>query len=137
MAVTDLIFSNQEIGSSKNSVFVMHYSYGIEGGRSLDTTGYTYDNIYTGHVIIRNTTNNDFKPMPVTGEPFASGSAYAALPADHEIVGLTIEDRATILPMAPIIQGGKVNQTAESVIPYAYTDEIREALSNIEFSQDY
>lgn len=137
MAVTNLVTTDQVYNASKNSVFVMHYSYGLEGGRSLDMTGYTPDVLHTGHVIIRDTTTNDFKPMPVTGEPFASGSAYAALPADHEIIGLTIEDRATDLPMAPVIMGGKVNQTPESVVPYAYTDEIRAALPNINFSQDF
>ena len=72
----------QTFDTSKDEIVIRNYVAGIIGGRSLDVTGYTEPTIKAGHVIIRDTETDVYKPMPVSGE------AYGTLPEGHEYVVL-------------------------------------------------
>lgn len=100
------------------------------GGRSLNIAGYKPPTIQAGHVIIRDKTTNDYKPMPVND----AGDAYAALPADHDVVGVAYSSALTKLAFMTIMVRGTVNQMS---CPYPYTEAIKTKLSpNILFTQD-
>lgn len=91
----------------------------IKGGVVLDTTGYTEEYIKAGHIIIKTTDNGKdiYKPMPI------SGSAYAALPASHEYVGVNIHTVPTDEPFVAVLTIGEVN---EKLLPYPI-DSIKSA----------
>ena len=64
-----------------DSIVIKKHITDIEGGRTLDMTGYPEDVLYAAHVIISQTTNGDkvYKPMPVVK---VSGYTYTAVPVD-------------------------------------------------------
>ena len=64
--------------SGKESVIIRNYVNGIMGGVILDMTGFSGEFIQCGHIIIRDTKSGEYKPMPVTGE------AYASLPENQD-----------------------------------------------------
>lgn len=120
----------QTFDSSNDGIVIRNYVAGIVGGRSLDVTGFTEPTIKAGHVIIRDTETDVYKPMPV------SGNAYASLPANHEYVGVL---RATILtskPLASIMYSGEVNDV---VCPYpvdTIKSALKEAIPTLVFMHD-
>jgi len=80
-----------------DSIVIKENIEAIRGGKTLDVTGYTQPIIKAGHVVIMETSNEEYKPMPV------SGSAYAALPAGHVYVGVMIASILTRNPQASIL----------------------------------
>lgn len=123
MAVeTNLSNNIISLGGNFDNIVIVDNFQSKRGGASLDVTEYTPSTIYAGHVIIRtadtsNPGNYIYKPMPVTGEPFASGSAYGALPADHEYYGIQIQTMPTNRAMVGILLRGTVNPS-DSCNPY-------------------
>ncbi len=101
------------VGGSKSDVAITHKTADIPGGRTLDTAGFTAEVIESGHVIIRETTTDVYKPMPVTGD------TYAALPEGHEFAGVLDGSILTAKPAAAIMVEGTVNNLAS---PYPPTD---------------
>lgn len=77
----------------------------MDGGVTLDTTGFTKPNIRSGHIIIRETGEDVYKPMPLN----AGGTAYAALPADHEYFGFAVQSVLTAKPFVGVTYHGKIN----------------------------
>lgn len=61
-------------GSSKDSIVIVDNFQSIRGGRTLDVTGYAPATIQAGHVIIKETSSGNLKPMPAT-EATTSGVA--------------------------------------------------------------
>ena len=115
MAVqVNLVDEIVNIDNSKDSIVIIDNQFSIPGGKSLDTTGFTADVINAGHVIIRETSTGNYKPMPLdVGE-----TAYAALPANHTYEGVLV---ATILkkrPFAGVMLEGWVNEAAS---PFSVT----------------
>lgn len=51
----------------KESIVIKLNLDAIDGGRSLDVTGFGPKVIQAGHVIIKETSSGNFKPMPVVG----------------------------------------------------------------------
>ncbi|MDR0733802.1 MAG: hypothetical protein LBF08_07070 [Dysgonamonadaceae bacterium] len=128
MAVTSL--NNADIpgfDAGLDSVTITNYIEGIPGGRSLDVTGFPLKAIRAGHVVIKETAKDNYKPMPVNGE------AYDSLPSDHTIVGVVVASVTTDEAMVGIMVRGSVN---EVVSPYPITEEIKVALPLIRFTQD-
>lgn len=106
------------INTSLDEVVIRNYVAGIIGGRTLDVTGITEPILKAGHVIIRDTETDTYKPMPV------SGNAYDSLPENHEYVGVLRGSILTSKPLAAIMYNGEVNDVAS---PYPL-DTIKEAL---------
>jgi len=129
MAVTSLN-NNADINgfdAGIESVVIVSYIEGIPGGRSLNVEGYTPSVIKAGHVVIKETATGDYKPMPV------SGDAYATLPGGHTIEGIVVASVTKDLPSVGIMVRGSVNQIAS---PYPVTSAIKTALPLIRFTQD-
>lgn len=83
------ILNRQSLNYSEDydSIIITDYFQGKRGGVTLDFTGYPRDYVRAGHVVIKETGVDDsHKPMPIN----AGGTAYAALPADHEYYGFTV-----------------------------------------------
>ncbi|WP_138481551.1 hypothetical protein [Dyadobacter bucti] len=108
MATTTLNGASVQINTGKESVVIKLALDGIEGGRSLDVTGFGPAVIYAGHVIIQDTVSKDFKPMPLT----TNDTVYGSLPANHVYVGVLRASVLKSLPMAGILTNGTVNPEA-------------------------
>ena len=81
-------------------------------------TDFEGDFIRKGHVIIYNKTTEVFKPMPV------SGDAYATLPSGFEYAGVACATKSVKEPFVAIMYSGEVNDVAS---PYK-VDSIKSAL---------
>ena len=101
----------------------------VIGGRTLDTTGYTPEVIKAGSVVIKEDATGNHKPMPVNSE----ATAYAALPANHSVVGVVISTVDTKKPFVGISIRGSVNEEAS---PYPPTTAIKTALPRINFFKE-
>jgi hypothetical protein len=64
--VVDLVDKGVQVNSSLDSIVIIKNDFSIPGGKSLDVTGYAYDVLQAGHVIIRETATGNYKPMPAT-----------------------------------------------------------------------
>ena len=91
----------------------------IIGGRTLDMTGFPDGIIKAGHVIIRETATDTWKPLGV------SDGAYTALPEGHTYEGVLRASKPAAEPLASIMYEGEVNDLAS---PYPVTEAIRTAL---------
>lgn len=108
MAVADLTSSNS-ITTGNDSIVIIKNLGDIPGGRTLDVTGFTPDVIKAGHLIIRDTVGGEYKPNPI------SGTDFAALPANHEYVGVLVSSIQKSRPFAAIMDRGDV---LEPAMPY-------------------
>ena len=133
MAVADLTNNdNQKTSTGKETVVIRDKFEEIRGGRTLDVTGYPLDVITAGHVIIKETATGEFKPFPLSTD----GTAYATLPADHEIAGILISTIRTDKPFAGILIRGSVNPNAAPFSMTAILDAVKAALPLITFLAD-
>lgn len=123
---TNLNNVQQEVDTGNDSIVIMQYIDGIQGGRSLDTTGFTETVIQAGHVVIKDS-DRVYKPMPV------KSGAYDTLPEGSSYVGVVQASVLTERAMAGIMIRGKVNEVAS---PYAVTAAIKTALPHIIFTED-
>ena len=127
MAQANLNGTPLEISTDNDSIVIKKTLIDIPGGKTLDVTGFTPEVINAGHIIIEQTATKELKPMPV------SGSAYAALPADHTYKGVLIATVLTKKPLASIMLSGDVNEVAS---PFAVPAAAKTALTHILFTQD-
>lgn len=87
MGATANLSSEMEVlNAGMDSVVIRHYVAGIIGGRTLDVSNYNLPVIKAGHVVIRDTSTDTYKPMPVK----SSGDGYDSLPGSHEYVGVVV-----------------------------------------------
>lgn len=66
MATTNLNNTWEEIITGNDNIVIVDNFQSIRGGRSLDTTGFAPEVIKAGHVIIKETSTSEYKPMPAT-----------------------------------------------------------------------
>lgn len=92
----------------------------IQGGKVLDVSGFKGEYIRAGHVIIRDTAKDVYKPMPLN----EGGDAYDTLPGSHEYVGVCVSTKSVKEPFVSIMHSGVVNDVAG---PYPL-DTIKTAL---------
>lgn len=118
--------------SEKDSIVIQLNLETIAGGRTLDTTGFTPTVINAGHVIIRETSTGNHKPMPLNG----GATAYAALPAGHTYVGVLVASLLTTKPFAAIMVRGTVNIVASPFDPSSILSAFSTAVPLIRFTQD-
>ena len=93
--------------NSKDSIVIRDNFQSIRGGSTLGVAGFTPEVIQAGHVVIRETSTGDYKPMPI-----ASASTYAALPALHTYAGVVVATIKTSKPFAGIMVRGTINPIA-------------------------
>lgn len=93
--------------NSKDSIVIVDNFQSVRGGATLDTTGFTPTTILAGHVVIKETSTGNYKPMPI-----ASASAYAALPASHTYAGVVVASVLTTKPFVGIMVRGTINPVA-------------------------
>lgn len=117
MSVID-VGTFESFGFGTDPVVIRNYVAGIKGGKVLDVDGFTEEYIKAGHVIIKETATETYKPMPV------SGGAYASLPSGHEYVGVAYATKSANEPLVAIMYSGTVNDKAS---PYPL-DGIKAAL---------
>ena len=71
-AKADLVNEQETILTGMDSIVIRNYLGGIMNGRTLDMTGFKQSVIKAGHIVIRDTENDTYKPMPVN----SAGTAY-------------------------------------------------------------
>lgn len=130
MATANLHNTGETVDTSKDGIVIKLYTDGYQGGRTLDTTGFTPTVIQAGHVIIKETATGEFKPMPI------SGSAYDALPAGHTYEGILAASILTAKPFAAIMTQGTVNHVAGPYTITSILSAVKTALPHIEFRAD-
>lgn len=126
MGAANLNHESEVVETGNDSIVIMSYLDGVNGGRTLDTTGFTPKVIKAGHVVIKDA-DGIHKPMPISGE------AYATLPAGHSYVGVVVASVKASDPRVGIMTRGKVNKEAS---PYPVTEAMVSSLKHIEFTQD-
>lgn len=99
--------NKEQVIFGNDNIVIRKFISGIEGGRTLDCTGFAEKNILAGHVIIKK--NGVYAPMPVNGD------TYAALPDGAEYVGVLRSSVSTKCAAAAIMIDGIVNPT---IVPY-------------------
>lgn len=105
MAVANLVDASVSYADGYDSVIIVDNFKSKRGGATLDTTGYPLPYIRAGHVIIRQTSNGELKPMPLNG----TNDGYGTLPGGHTYYGILINTVKTDKPFAGIMFEGTVN----------------------------
>ena len=132
MAQVNLTNTPQELITGNDSIVIVENFETIRGGRSLDVTDFAPNVIKAGHIIIKDTTTGEFKPMPVTSD----GTEYEELPADNEYAGVLVASILTKKPLAAIMVRGTVNP---KIAPYPMDTilaDFKEAMPLILFRED-
>jgi hypothetical protein len=132
MAVANLNDSKREIINGNDNIVIVDNFQSIRGGRTLDVTGYPKDVLNAGHVVIKETSTGEYKPMPLNG----SGDAYAALPTGHTYAGILIATIQTKKPFAGILVRGTVNPAAAPFPMGTILAAVKTALPLIDFRED-
>lgn len=123
MSKTSLNRATEQVGGGNDSIVIVKAIADLPGGRALDTSAFAgTDYIHAGHVIYQK--DDDYKPLEV------SGTAYSSVPAGATLVGVLKEPVMVGRPLAAIVTIGQVK---EGALPYPVTDEIKTALSHIQF----
>lgn len=122
----------QEVLTGNDNIVIVDNFQSVRGGRTLDVTGYPHDVLNAGHVIIRETTSGDYKPMPLN----AGGDAYGALPEGHTYAGILIASIMTNRPFAGIMVRGTVNHAAAPFPMETILAAVKSALPLIDFRED-
>lgn len=131
-ATANLASELQTMGTGMDPIVIRKFIAGITGGRTLDAGGFPLDIIKAGHVIIRDTANNTYKPMPLA----AGNDAYAALPASHEYVGVLVRSISKETPLAAIMYNGEVNDVASPFPIDGIKSALKTALPTLVFLHD-
>lgn len=116
--------------SGKESVVIRKYLNGISSGVVLDTTDFAEKFIQCGHVIIRDTTSGEYKPMPV------KDGAYEALPANCEYVGVCMTTTPVDTPHVGVITAGEVNDKAVPFSVESIKAAIKTAVPTLQWGHD-
>lgn len=132
MAVTNLNNSKESFNTGMDNVVIVDNLQSIRGGRSLNVTGYPEDIIKAGHVIIKETSTGDYKPMPLNG----GGTEYNTLPGGHTYAGILIASIKKEKPFAGILVRGTVNINATPFKMTSIIEAVRTALPLIDFRAD-
>ena len=132
--IVNLNEERTELHMGSGSVVIRKYVDGIKGGRTLDCDNVSLDTLKAGHVIIRDTVNDTYKPMPLN----AAGNSYGTLPEGHKYVGLstTSIEWAKEGSLVGIITEGEVNDAA---LPYDFStiaDAFKAAVPTLRFDHD-
>lgn len=128
--IVNLNEERTELYMGSGSVVIRKYVDGIKGGRTLDCDNVSLDTLKAGHVIIRDTVNDTYKPMPI------SGSSYDSLPANHEYIGVLVNDIPVSKPFAGIMTAGSVNEVAGPYPVSSIKSALKSAVPTLIFEHD-
>lgn len=131
-ATANLASELQTMGTGMDPVVIRKYIAGITGGRTLDVSGFPLDIIKAGHIVIRDTANDTYKPMPLA----AGNEAYGTLPASHEYVGVLVRSVSKEAPLAAIMYSGEVNDVASPFPIDSIKAALKTALPTLVFLHD-
>lgn len=131
-ATANLASELQTMGTGMDPVVIRKYIAGITGGRTLDVSGFPLDIIKAGHMVIRDTANDTYKPMPLA----AGNEAYGTLPASHEYVGVLVRRVSKEAPLAAIMYSGEVNDVASPFPIDSIKAALKTALPTLVFLHD-
>lgn len=126
MAIIDLTQDGSPVGDGLDNVVIVDNFKSKRGGASLDTTDFPKPYIRAGHVIIKQTSTGELKPMPLNG----AGTGYGTLPAGHTYYGILIATVKTDKPFAGIMFEGTVNP--QVINPEAGYYDISGILSDVQ-----
>lgn len=126
------ITEKEVVSFGADSIVIRNYVGGIVGGKVLDCTGFTDDVINAGHLVIRDTINDIYKPMPLN----EGKTAYAALPSNHEYAGVVVASKMTKEPFVGIMYAGEVNDKAVPFPVDSLKAALKTALPQLVFMHD-
>lgn len=109
----------QAFSDGNDAIVIRRVGACIIGGRTLDMSGFPDKHLRAGHIIIRETDTDTWKPLGV------SNGAYSSLPTGHTYEGVLRASKPADMPLASIMYEGEVNNLAS---PYPVTDAIKTAL---------
>lgn len=136
MAIADLTNPIEDLITGNDNIVIVDNFQSIRGGRTLDVTGYPYNVLHAGHVIIKSA-EGEYKPMPITGDgsivslgTIVGGSLYT----DDTYTGVALTGGTGTGAKATIeVEDGavtKVTITSDGK-GYAVGDELSAAAANI------
>lgn len=128
--VVNLTKQGPAYDTSNDTIVIVKNLETIPGGRSLNVTDFAPDVIPAGHLIIKETSTGDFKPMPVVAE------AYGTLPVGHTYEGILISTIRKDRAFAGIMIRGSVNKEASFYNIASVLVAAKAALPLIRFTQD-
>jgi len=118
MAFVDLTKSTSNPTNGKDQVVIEKRLSFINGGRSLDVTGVTEEALYAGHIIVKDATTEEYKPLKIEGENFSPPIA------GETIVGVLGDSILVNKAFATILTAGVLNEKA---LPFKLTTEVKAA----------
>jgi len=134
---------------SYDSIVIKKHITDIEGGRTLDMTGYPLDVVYAAHVIISTADEQGvktYKPMPivekvVNEQPVLDEDGnkvyeYDKLPEGAEYEGVLYRSILKAKPAASILIDGVVNDKVMKIELGAIEDDFKAACKHIIFNHD-
>lgn len=124
MATANLNVSEVQIVDSLDGIVVIDALSEIPGGRTLDVSGWSGSVVKAGNIIVRDPATDTYKPLGITG------TAYAAIAAKHEYVGVLKFAVSVNDPRAAIVLQGTVNEAAS---PAPVTAAIKAALPGLKW----
>lgn len=131
MSVVD-VGTIESFGFGNDPIVIRKYIAGIQGGKVLDVSGFKGEYIRAGHVIIHNTGNDTYKPMPVN----SAGDAYGSLPGSHEYVGVCVATKSVKEPFVSIMHTGVVNDVASPYPLDTIKADLKTAIPTLVFEHD-
>ena len=118
--------TTEEIITGNDNIVIVDNFQSVRGGRSLDVTGYPYDVLHAGHVIIKSAAG-EYKPMPITGEgsivslgTIVPGTLYTDGTGTGAVATIVVAEGA--VTKVTITNDGK---------GYAVADELSAAAANV------
>lgn len=73
MAIANLNNTPEEVLTGKDNIVIVDNFQSIRGGRTLDVEDFTPDVINAGHVIIKDESTGEYKPMPLVSDGAIDG----------------------------------------------------------------
>jgi len=114
----------------EDSVVIRKFIGGLEGGRTLDCTGFPEKVVKAGHVIIKLASGN-YAPMPIT-----ASNAYDSLPSGAAYAGILYRSVSVENPSASILNNGEVNPKCTPYNMDAIMSAFKAACPFIQFESD-
>lgn len=131
MSVVD-VGTIESFGFGNDPIVIRKYIAGIQGGKVLDVSDFKGEYIRAGHVIIHDTENDTYKPMPVN----PVGDTYGSLPGGHEYVGVCGATKSVKEPFVSIMHTGVVNDMASPYPLDTIKADLKAAVPTLVFEHD-
>lgn len=125
MATVDLAQDEAIFSDGYDGIVVVNNYTSKRGGVTLDVTGYPLPNIRAGHVIIKETSTGEFKPMPLNG----TNDGYGTLPGGHTYYGHAVQSVRTADARVGVMYHGEINDLV--VAPEAGVFDLSGILSDL------